>query len=138
MYQLPIPFLSFPDPLLWRTRRHSRRNGKERKRNHRAPYQWLCLLGVPAVIAGIFKYLHTLIKHNSEDSKALKAGVQALLRSQMISDYNKWSERGYAPIYARENFENCWKQYHSLGVNGVMDDLHEKFLELPTAPVNEG
>lgn len=37
MYQLPIPFLSFPDPLLWRTRRHSRRNGKERKRNHRAP-----------------------------------------------------------------------------------------------------
>ena len=53
-------------------------------------YQWLCLLGVPAVIAGIFKYLHTLIKHNSEDSKALKAGVQALLRSQMISDYNKW------------------------------------------------
>ena len=100
-------------------------------------YQWLCLLGVPAVIAGIFKYLHTLIKHNSEDSKALKAGVQALLRSQMISDYNKWSERGYAPIYARENFENCWKQYHSLGVNGVMDDLHEKFLELPTTPVNE-
>lgn len=100
-------------------------------------YQWLCLLGVPAVIAGISKYLHTLIKHNSEDSKALKAGVQALLRSQMISDYNKWSERGYAPIYARENFENCWKQYHSLGVNGVMDDLHEKFLELPTTPVNE-
>jgi hypothetical protein len=100
-------------------------------------YQWLCLLGVPAVIGGIFKCLHTLIKHNSEDSKALKAGVQALLRSQMISDYNKWSERGYAPIYARENFENCWKQYHSLGVNGVMDDLHEKFLELPTTPVNE-
>lgn len=100
-------------------------------------YQWLCLLGVPAVIGGFFKYLHTLIKHNSEDSKALKAGVQALLRSQMISDYNKWSERGYAPIYARENFENCWKQYHSLGVNGVMDDLHEKFLELPTTPVNE-
>ena len=100
-------------------------------------YQWLCLLGVPAVIAGIFKYLHTLIKHNSEDSKALKAGVQALLRSQMISDFNKYSEKGYAPIYARESFENCWKQYHSLGVNGVMDDLHEKFLELPTTPVNE-
>lgn len=100
-------------------------------------YQWLCLIGVPALIAGVFKYLHGLIKRNMEDSKALKAGIQALLRSQMISDYNKWSERGYAPIYARENFENCWKQYHSLGVNGVMDDLHEKFLELPTTPVNE-
>ena len=23
--------------------------------------------------------------------------------------------------YARDNFENCWKQYHSLGANDVMD-----------------
>lgn len=37
MYQLPIPFLSFPDPSPRRTKRHSRRNGKERERNHRAP-----------------------------------------------------------------------------------------------------
>ncbi len=50
----------------------------------------------------------------------------------MISDYNQWSDKGYAPIYARENFENCWQQYHSLGANGVMDDIHEKFIELPT------
>ena len=40
-------------------------------------------------------------------------------------------------IYARENFENCWKQYHSLGVNGVMDDLHSKFLKLPVSPPDE-
>ena len=82
-------------------------------------YQWLCLLGVPALIAAIFKYLHSLVKKNALDTAAVKAGLQALLRSQMISDYNKWEERGFAPIYARENFENCWKQYHSLGVNGV-------------------
>ena len=78
-------------------------------------YQWLCLLGIPALIAGVFKYLHALIKRNTDDNKALKLGVQALLRSQMISDFNKYSEKGYAPIYARESFENCWKQYHSLG-----------------------
>lgn len=101
-------------------------------------YQWLCLLGIPALIAGLFKYLHGMVVKNSEDTKAVKAGLQALLRSQMIADYNKWDERGYAPIYARENFENCWKQYHSLGVNGVMDDLHEKFLDLPTAPPEVG
>ena len=62
----------------------------------------------------------------------IKSLAKALLRAQMINDYNKWSEKGYAPIYARQNFENCWEQYHSLGVNGVMDDLHMKFLELPT------
>ena len=97
-------------------------------------YQILCLLGVPALIAGVFRYLHVQIKENREENKALKLGIQALLRGQMIAEYNKWSERGYAPIYARENFENCWRQYHSLGVNGVMDDIHTKFLRLPDRP----
>ncbi|MEY8405046.1 hypothetical protein AALA54_17415 [Oscillospiraceae bacterium 44-34] len=100
-------------------------------------YQWLCLLGVPALIAGGFKYLYSSLKKNTADTEAVKIGIQALLRSQMIADYNKWTDRGYAPIYARDNFENCWKQYHALGVNGVMDDLHEKFLELPTEPPEE-
>ena len=100
-------------------------------------YQWLCLLGVPALIAGGFKYLYSSLKKNTADTEAVKIGIQALLRSQMIADYNKWTDRGYAPIYARDNFENCWKQYHALGVNGVMDDLHEKFLELPSEPPEE-
>lgn len=94
-------------------------------------YQWLCLLGVPTIIICLFKYLTFLIKKNKDDTNALKLGIQALLRSQMIADYNKYNEKGFAPMYARENFENCWRQYHSLGANGVMDDLHEKFLALP-------
>ena len=100
-------------------------------------YQWLCLFSVPALILMIVKYMLNQIKQNRKDTEAVKLGLQALLRSQMISDYNKYSEKGYAPIYARDNFENCWKQYHSLGVNGVMDDLHRKFLELPTDPPEE-
>lgn len=94
-------------------------------------YQWLCLLGVPTLIVCLYKYVNSVIKKTRDDTNALKLGIQALLRSQMIAEYNKYSEKGYAPVYARENFENCWKQYHSLGANGVMDDLHEKFLELP-------
>ena len=78
-------------------------------------------------MAGILKVVFSQIK-------GVKLGVQALLRAQMIHDYNKWSERGYAPIYARENFQNCWKQYHALGANGVMDDIHNKFLMLPIEP----
>lgn len=92
-------------------------------------YQWLCLFGVPALLLAGAKYLLNQIK-------GVRLGVQALLRAQMISEYNKWEERGYAPIYARQNFENCWTQYHALGVNGVMDDLHNKFLELPTEKGN--
>ena len=93
-------------------------------------YQWLCLFSVPAILAAVFKILFTQIK-------AIKLGLQALLRAQLISDWNKWSERGHAPIYARENFENCWEQYHNLGANGVMDNIHAKFLELPLEPIHE-
>lgn len=93
-------------------------------------YQWLCLFSVPAALAAILKYLFSQIK-------AIKMGLQALLRAQLISDYNKWSEKEYAPIYARQNFENCWVQYHALGANGVMDDIHEKFMRLPTEPPQE-
>lgn len=88
-------------------------------------YQVLSLLGAGGLLVGVFRLLFAQIK-------GVRLGVQALLRAQMIADYNKWSERGYAPIYARENFTNCWTQYHSLGVNGVMDDLKAKFLALPT------
>ena len=100
-------------------------------------YQWLCLFSVPALILMIVKYMLNQIKQNRKDTEEGKLGLQALLRSQMISDYNKYSEKGFAPVYARDNFENCWKQYHSLGANGVMDDLHEKFLDLPTEAPNK-
>lgn len=96
-------------------------------------YQVLCLIGVPSLIGGVIAYMKTRFKRQREEMQAVKLGIQALLRAQMISDYNHYAEKGYAPIYARENFENCWQQYHSMGKNGVMDDIHERFMALPTA-----
>lgn len=106
-------------------------------------YQVLSLLAVPSLFALIYGRMFARIEKkqqqhdkelekNNNETKAVMLGVQALLRAEMIKDYNKWSDRGYAPIYARESFENCWEQYHSLGANGVMDDIHDKFMELPT------
>lgn len=97
-------------------------------------YEIACHFGIPTLIVGAFiGALKLVFSH----VKAIKLGVQALLRAQMIADYNKYTELGYAPIYARQNFENCWEQYHSLGANGVMDDIHKKFLKLPTEPRNK-
>lgn len=93
-------------------------------------YQWLCLFSVPALLAAAVKIAFSQIK-------SVRLGVQALLRAQLVSEYNKWEERGWAPIYARQNFENCWEQYHNMGKNGVMDDLHARFLALPTEPPEE-
>lgn len=101
-------------------------------------YQWLCFLGIDAVAAAIIGWVVAEIRKDRAERKALKEGLQAILRRDMIEDYNKWAERGYAPIYVRQSFENCWKNYHGLGVNGVMDDIHVKFLQLPTEPPEEG
>lgn len=84
-----------------------------------------------------YKRLAKKYKKEVERQEAIEKGLQALLRSQMINDYNHYKEKGYAPIYAKENFENCWQQYHNLGVNGVMDGVHKEFMELPTSPDTE-
>ena len=100
-------------------------------------YQWLCLLGIPGIFTALLGWVAKKLKANDKETKAVERGVQALLRAQMVADYNRYEEKGWAPIYARENFENCWTQYHALGANGVMDDLHSKFLALPTAQKGE-
>ena len=112
------------------------------------PYQMLGILGVPSLFAGLIGWLIAELKEKklrrtmekaeeSEEIKALKMGVQALLRANMISEYNKWSERGYMPIDVKDSFENVWKQYHAMGKNGVMDDIHNKAVALPTSKPKE-
>ena len=86
---------------------------------------WTWLLSFVTVVGGLLTYVIVQIR-------AVKRGLQALLRAQMINDYNHYSEKGWAPIYARQNFENCWINYEALYKNGVMKDIHEKFLALPT------
>ena len=79
------------------------------------------------ILTGVWKR----IKQNESKTESVQLGVQALLRDRLYSTYLKYAEKGYAPIYARENFENMYKQYHILGANGVMDDIYQKFMALP-------
>ena len=93
-------------------------------------YQILSLFGIGGIGVSIVAFLYKQIK-------GIRLGTQALLRAQLISDWNYYSKKGYAPIYARENFENVYTQYHNLGANGVMDDIRTKFLALPDRPEKE-
>lgn len=121
-------------------------------------YQLLCLLGLPSIISCAVIYCVRKIiamidrieankKEQTKNNRAeitniqrrlqiLEQAQQAQLRDALVTNYEKYSAQHGAPIYARENFENCWKWYHALGVNGVMDDIHKKFMELPI--INEG
>ncbi len=89
------------------------------------------ILGIPTLFISGYRCMYKHIKENDKRTEATQKGIQAMLRAQMISEYNKALDKGYAPIYAKENFENVWKNYHTLGANGVMDEIHERYMSLP-------
>ena len=94
-------------------------------------YQILSLTFGSGLLITILTAVWRKIKLNEKKTESVQLGVQALLRDRLYSTYRHYQEKGYAPIYARENFENMYKQYHVLGANGVMDDIYRKFMDLP-------
>lgn len=95
-------------------------------------YQILCLVGVPTIVGALWGYMFAKVKAFKKDLNALKLGTQAMLRNELIALYQKYYKDGIAPTYVKDNFENMYKQYHSLGANGVMDSYYEQFMDLPS------
>jgi len=83
--------------------------------------------GVPALLLGLI--ITTWVQ-----TRAVKRGVQALLRDRLIQGYKYYRAQGWADEDDRANLENVYIQYHALGANGVMDNLRGRFLDLPLGP----
>lgn len=83
--------------------------------------------GVPALLLGLI--ITTWVQ-----TRAVKRGVQALLRDRLLQGYKYYRAQGWADENDRSNLENVYQQYHALGANGVMDNLRERFLQLPPDP----
>ena len=90
-------------------------------------YQWICVLGIPGMLAGLAAFIRLQVHQN----KAMKAAVQAILRDKLLQRFLLCRLQGYATSEERQNFESMYAQYHSLGGNGVMDDVRQKFFSLP-------
>ena len=66
--------------------------------------------------------------------KAIKNGLQCLLRAEIIRSHEKYKEREYCPIYAKEALTMAYNAYHALKGNDVATALYKECLELPTEP----
>ena len=64
-------------------------------------------------------------------SKAIADGVQCLLRDSIVRDFNKYSEKGFCPIYAKETIKRAYAAYKALDGNDVAKELYTKILEMP-------
>lgn len=62
----------------------------------------------------------------------VKLGIQALLRDRIIQNYNNCMDKGFCPIYALDNIQIMYDQYHALGGNGTVTKLVEELKEMPT------
>lgn len=100
---------------------------------------------VPSCILLVVTYFfNRTAKHHEQEideervkRKALSDGVEALLRQKIIDTYNKQSDRGYCPIYAKEGLKRLYEAYHNLGGNDVATELYHKLLAMPEEEKNE-
>lgn len=85
---------------------------------------------VGVVVTAVIAYLRSgKVRH-----KAVENGVQSLLRAEIIRQNEKWVERGYCPVYAKDAVRREYEAYHALGGNGVITDLYNDILALPETP----
>lgn len=73
-------------------------------------------------------------KSGKQRHKALNNGVQSLLRAEIIRKNEKWVERGYCPVYAKDAVQREYEAYHALGGNGVITELYNDIMALPETP----
>lgn len=83
------------------------------------------------ILGVVIGWIVTSLRKNNTETKALKLGMQAILRNELIKSYKDHAKAGYVEFEDRDNWENMYQQYHNLGANGVMDDTRQKFLNLP-------
>lgn len=93
--------------------------------------EWFFALCLAALGAG-WKYILNRLKEEHEKNEAIAEGVQSLLRESIVTNYNRYSDRGFCPIYAKESLKKVYHAYHDLGGNDVATDLYDKMLKMPT------
>ncbi len=97
------------------------------------------------LVFGIISLLCTglygsVVRHLREERKkndAIAEGVQSLLRENIVHNYNKYQDREYCPIYAKESIKRVYEAYHNLGGNDVATKLYNTLLAMPEEPEKE-
>ena len=93
--------------------------------------EWLFAVCLAALTVA-WRAVSARLKQEHEKNVAIGEGVQALLRENIVSNYNRYMDRGYCPIYAKESLKKVYKAYSDLGGNDVATGLYKDLLEMPT------
>lgn len=86
------------------------------------------------ILGFLYRKSEKRMKEEQKKNKAVADGVQCLLRESIVSNYNKYQERDFCPIYAKESIKKAYEAYHALGGNDVATQLYNTILKMPEEP----
>lgn len=75
-----------------------------------------------------------LRKTVSDQNSAVNDALKALLRDRIVTSHPILMEKEFVDIYERENLNELYDSYKTLGGNHVVDVLYEELKVLPTLP----
>ena len=103
---------------------------------------------VVAVLGGCYKHLSSKVKKDRQDRmekarqnelemKALKEGMRALLKRQLIEDCEEAVRKGWCEPSIKESIQDMGSCYKALGGNGIIPPMIEQVTKLPTFDMRE-
>ena len=92
--------------------------------------QWV-LAATTAFLGYLYRRISVALHDEQKKNAAIAEGVQALLRDCIVNGYNKWNDRDYCPIWAKQNLSRVYAAYSALGGNDIASGLYKKILALP-------
>jgi hypothetical protein len=82
------------------------------------------------LLGGLVGYLVSLVKHGIGRDRAMDHGMQVLLRARLIDIHVKYVEHDEpCPVNVKEEADEVYEAYHSLGGNGTGTHLHEEIMD---------
>jgi hypothetical protein len=97
---------------------------------------WLeTLFGIIVAICGVcINSLRNKVRKMKIENDAIRDGMMALLRSEIITLYNHYNGKKFLPYYAMETLNKLYIPYKKLGGNGAIERLIKKLEAMPTDP----
>ena len=74
------------------------------------------------------------IRRREEEDRARDQLTLGMARTMLLTNYDNAVRKGFYTVTERDVYHELYRAYRSAGGNGVMLELAEKIVELPTEP----
>ena len=85
-----------------------------------------------AVLTWVVRTLSGRLKKYQAENAALRDGMKSLLMRQIQIDCEAAVDKGFCSVETKKSIDSMYEAYHALGGNGIITDLRNDCMKLPT------